>query len=95
MKSQMTEEQILELSEEVKQQWWDKNKEAFLRRIKNGGLVKLPADIESEDVEFVRACRARLAQQLQKEDIVAEDLLTGMSPKYLAGIREAREDYHQ
>jgi len=45
MKSQMTEEQIWELSEEVKQQWWDKNKAAFLRRIKNGGSAKLPADI--------------------------------------------------
>lgn len=35
MKSLMTEEQVWELSEEVKQQWWDKNKEAFLSRIKN------------------------------------------------------------
>jgi len=35
MKSLMTEEQVWELSEEVKQQWWDKNKAAFLGRIKN------------------------------------------------------------
>jgi len=35
MKSLMTEEQVWELSEEVKQQWWDKNKAAFLNRVKN------------------------------------------------------------
>ncbi|MCI0611951.1 hypothetical protein L0244_03080 [bacterium] len=35
MKSLMTEEQVWELSEEVKQQWWDKNKEAFLNRVRN------------------------------------------------------------
>lgn len=28
----------------------------------------LPDAIESEDVEFVRACRGRLAKQLQKAD---------------------------
>jgi hypothetical protein len=31
MKSLMTEEQVWELSEEVKQQWWEKNKAAFLK----------------------------------------------------------------
>jgi len=54
-----------------------------------------PQDIDSEDVEFVRACRSRLAQQLQTEKIVAEDLLAAMSPEYLASIREAREDYRR
>ncbi len=34
MKSRMTEEQVWELSEDVKQQWWDKNKELFLDRVK-------------------------------------------------------------
>jgi hypothetical protein len=55
----------------------------------------LPQEIESEDVEFVRACRGRLAQQLRKEKICAENLLAAMSPEYLASIREAREDYRR
>jgi hypothetical protein len=33
-KSQLLEEQAWELSEEVKQQWWQKNKEIFLQRIR-------------------------------------------------------------
>ena len=32
---------------------------------KNGSR-KLPKEIEDEDVEFLRACRGRLARQLQK-----------------------------
>jgi len=32
LKSQLTEEQAWELSEEVKQQWWEKNRETFLQR---------------------------------------------------------------
>ena len=34
-KSQLTEEQAWELSEELKQQWWDKNKGKFLKRVKS------------------------------------------------------------
>lgn len=34
-KSQLSEEQAWELSEEIKQEWWQKNKEEFLKRIKN------------------------------------------------------------
>jgi len=33
-KSQLTEEQAWELSEEIKQAWWQKNKDRFLKRIK-------------------------------------------------------------
>ena len=32
-KSKLTEEQAWELSEEMKQEWWEKNKEKFLKRI--------------------------------------------------------------
>jgi len=35
MKSLMTEEQVWELSEEVKQQWWEKNKAVFLQGLKS------------------------------------------------------------
>lgn len=34
-KSQLTEEQAWELSEEIKQEWWQKNKDKFLKGIKN------------------------------------------------------------
>jgi len=34
-KSQLTEEQAWELSEEIKQEWWQKNKEKFLKGTKN------------------------------------------------------------
>jgi len=34
-KSQLTEEQAWELSEEVKQEWWQKNKDKFLKRVKS------------------------------------------------------------
>lgn len=33
-KSQLTEEQAWELSEEIKQEWWQKNKKKFLKGIK-------------------------------------------------------------
>jgi len=33
-KSQLTEEQAWELSEEIKAEWWKKNKDKFLKRIK-------------------------------------------------------------
>lgn len=33
-KSQLTEEQAWELSEEMKQKWWKKNKGKFLKRVK-------------------------------------------------------------
>ncbi|HLC15086.1 MAG TPA: hypothetical protein VJL89_02525 [Thermodesulfovibrionia bacterium] len=33
-KSQLTEEKAWELSEELKQKWWDENKHRFLDRIK-------------------------------------------------------------
>lgn len=33
-KSKLTEKQAWELSEEIKQEWWDKNKERFLKRAK-------------------------------------------------------------
>jgi len=33
-KSQLTEEQAWELSEEIKENWWQKNKEKFLKRVK-------------------------------------------------------------
>jgi len=33
-KSQLTEEQAWELSEEIKEDWWQKNKEKFLKRVK-------------------------------------------------------------
>ena len=33
-KSQLTEEQAWELSEKIKQEWWQKNKDRFLKRIK-------------------------------------------------------------
>ena len=32
-KSKLTEEQAWELSEEIKQEWWRKNKEKFFKRI--------------------------------------------------------------
>jgi hypothetical protein len=35
LKSRLSEEQAWELSEEAKQQWWQKNKQAFLRTVKN------------------------------------------------------------
>ena len=34
-KSKLTEKQSWELSEQLKQEWWQKNKEKFLKRIKN------------------------------------------------------------
>lgn len=34
-KSQLTEEKAWELSEEIKQEWWQKNKDKFLKGIKN------------------------------------------------------------
>ena len=34
-KSKLTEKQAWELSEQLKQEWWQKNKEKFLKRIKN------------------------------------------------------------
>ena len=34
-KSQLTEEQAWELSEEVKQEWWQKNKGKFINRVKS------------------------------------------------------------
>lgn len=34
-KSALTEEQAWELSEEIKREWWQKNKETFLQRAKN------------------------------------------------------------
>ena len=34
-KSKLTEKQAWELSEELKQKWWQKNKEKLLKRIKN------------------------------------------------------------
>ena len=33
--SQLLEEQAWELSEEIKAQWWQKNRETFLKRIKS------------------------------------------------------------
>ena len=33
-KSQLPEEQAWELSEEIKEDWWQKNKEKFLKRVK-------------------------------------------------------------
>ena len=33
--SQLTENQAWELSEQMKQDWWQKNKDKFLKRIKN------------------------------------------------------------
>jgi hypothetical protein len=33
-KSQMTEEQALQLDEEIKEQWWQKNQARFLEKIK-------------------------------------------------------------
>jgi len=33
-KSQLTEEQAWELSEEIKQTWWDENKQRFIDRLK-------------------------------------------------------------
>ena len=35
LKSQLSEEQAWELSEEVKQQWWQNHRETFLQRIKS------------------------------------------------------------
>lgn len=35
LKSQLLEEQAWELSEEIKAQWWQKNRETFLKRIKS------------------------------------------------------------
>jgi len=35
LKSQLLEEQAWELSEEIKAQWWQKNRESFLKRIKS------------------------------------------------------------
>ncbi len=32
MKSQLTEEQAWKLSEEIKQEWWQKNRETFLQK---------------------------------------------------------------
>ena len=32
MKSQLTEEQAWRLSEEIKQEWWQKNRETFLQK---------------------------------------------------------------
>jgi hypothetical protein len=52
----------------------------------------LPQSVVPEDTEFVRGSRGRLAKQLK---IVSEDLLAGISPEYLASIREAREDYRR
>ncbi len=34
-KSILTEDQAWELSEQLKQEWWEKNKEKFIKRIKN------------------------------------------------------------
>ena len=34
-KSRMTDEQAWELSEQLKQEWWQKNKEKLLKRIKD------------------------------------------------------------
>jgi len=34
-KSKLTEEQAWELSEQLKEDWWNKNKDKLLRRIKN------------------------------------------------------------
>jgi len=34
-KSHLTEEQAWELSEEIKQEWWEKNKEKFLKGFKD------------------------------------------------------------
>ena len=34
-KSKMTEEQAWELSEQIKQEWWQKNKMKILKKIKN------------------------------------------------------------
>ena len=34
-KSKLTEKQAWELSEQLKQEWWQKNKEKLLKRIKN------------------------------------------------------------
>ncbi len=34
-KSKMTEEQAWELSEEIKRDWWEKNKERFLERVRD------------------------------------------------------------
>ena len=34
-RSRLTEEQAWGLSEDVKEQWWQKNKETFLQRVKN------------------------------------------------------------
>jgi len=34
-KSQLTDEQAWELSEKIKQEWWQKNKDEFLKRIKH------------------------------------------------------------
>ncbi len=33
-KSQMTEEQALQLNEEIKEEWWQKNQARFLEKIK-------------------------------------------------------------
>jgi hypothetical protein len=41
---------------------------AVVRDGKAAKQVVYPPEIEAEDVEFARACRARLAKQLQDED---------------------------
>ncbi len=34
-KSQLSEEQAWELSEDIKREWWEKNKRKFLKRVKS------------------------------------------------------------
>jgi hypothetical protein len=38
----------------------------ILAPVAKNGKRFLPEDIEAEDIEFVRACRGRLAKQLEK-----------------------------